>query len=233
MFAVIVNTLAIAIASLIGLCLRRGMTRNITDAVMQALGICTVLIGIQGAVSEKHVLLLIISVVIGVIIGEWGDWDGHVNRWAEKVTVACTKSGDAAGIANAFVTSCLIMNVGAMVIVGSLAAGLAEDYTMLYTKSLLDFVSGIMLSAAMGIGVMGSAAFTLIFQGGIVLLAQYIAPFCSPLLIEELSHTGSLLILAIGLNMIGLTKFKVLNYVPALLVIPFALWISGFASAWL
>ena len=69
--------------------------------------------------------------------------------------------------------------------------------------------------------------------GGIVLLAQYIAPFCSPLLIEELSHTGSLLILAIGLNMIGLTKFKVLNYVPALLVIPFALWISGFASAWL
>ncbi len=200
---------------------------------MQALGICTVLIGIQGAVSEKHVLLLIISVVIGVIIGEWGDWDGHVNRWAEKVTVACTKSGDAAGIANAFVTSCLIMNVGAMVIVGSLAAGMAEDYTMLYTKSLLDFVSGIMLSAAMGIGVMGSAVFTLIFQGGIVLLAQYIAPFCSPLLIEELSHTGSLLILAIGLNMIGLTKFKVLNYVPALLVIPFALWISGFASAWL
>lgn len=200
---------------------------------MQALGICTVLIGIQGAVSEKHVLLLIISVVIGVIIGEWGDWDGHVNRWAEKVTVACTKSGDAAGIANAFVTSCLIMNVGAMVIVGSLAAGLAEDYTMLYTKSLLDFVSGIMLSAAMGIGVMGSAVFTLIFQGGIVLLARYIAPFCSPLLIEELSHTGSLLILAIGLNMIGLTKFKVLNYVPALLVIPFALWISGFASAWL
>ena len=96
MFAVIVNTLAIAIASLIGLCLRRGMTKNITDAVMQALGICTVLIGIQGAVSEKHVLLLIISVVIGVIIGEWGDWDGHVNRWAEKVTVACTKSGDAA-----------------------------------------------------------------------------------------------------------------------------------------
>lgn len=233
MFAVIVNTRAIAIASLIGLCLRRGMTKNITDAVMQALGICTVLIGIQGAVSEKHVLLLIISVVIGVIIGEWGDWDGHVNRWAEKVTVACTKSGDAAGIANAFVTSCLIMNVGAMVIVGSLVAGLAEDYTMLYTKSLLDFVSGIMLSAAMGIGVMGSAVFTLIFQGGIVLLAQYIAPFCSPLLIEELSHTGSLLILAIGLNMIGLTKFKVLNYVPALLVIPFALWISGFASAWL
>ena len=119
-----------------------------------------------GKEKKKHILILIVSVVIGILIGEWGDWDGHVNRWAEKVTSRYTKSGDAAGIANAFITSCLIMNVGAMVIVGSLAAGLAEDYTMLYTKSLLDFVSGIMLSAAMGIGVMGSAVFTLVFQGG-------------------------------------------------------------------
>lgn len=109
MQAVIINTLAIAIASLIGLCLRRGMPKRITDAVMQALGLCTILIGIQGAAGEKHILILIVSVVIGILIGEWGDWDGHVNRWAEKVTVACTKSGDAAGIANAFVTSCLIM----------------------------------------------------------------------------------------------------------------------------
>ena len=100
-------------------------------------------------------------------------------------------------------------------------------------QSLLDFVSGIMLSAAMGIGVMGSAVFTLVFQGGIVLLAQYVSPFCSPLLIEELSHTGSLLILAIGLNMIGLTRFKVLNYVPALVAIPFVLWISQIISQWL
>ena len=233
MQAVIINTLAIAIASLIGLCLRRGMPKRITDAVMQALGLCTILIGIQGAAGEKHILILIVSVVIGILIGEWGDWDGHVNRWAEKVASRYTKSGDAAGIANAFITSCLIMNVGAMVIVGSLAAGLAEDYTMLYTKSLLDFVSGIMLSAAMGVGVMGSAVFTLVFQGGIVLLAQYVAPFCSPLLIEELSHTGSLLILAIGLNMIGLTRFKVLNYVPALVAIPFVLWISQIISQWL
>ena len=120
-----------------------------------------------GSGRGKHILILIVSVVIGILIGEWGDWDGHVNRWAEKVPSRYTKSGDAAGIANAFITSCLIMNVGAMVIVGSLAAGLAEDYTMLYTKSLLDFVSGIMLSAAMGIGVMGSAVFILVFQGAL------------------------------------------------------------------
>lgn len=79
MQAVIINTLAIAIASLIGLCLRRGMPKRITDAVMQALGLCTILIGIQGAAGEKHILILIVSVVIGILIGEWGDWDGHVN----------------------------------------------------------------------------------------------------------------------------------------------------------
>ena len=119
-------------------------------------------------------------------------------------------------------TSCLIMNVGAMVIVGSLQAGLSHDYAMLYTKSLLDLVSGVMMAAAMGVGVMGSAAFTLVFQGSIVLLAQVIAPFMSEALIHELSCTGSLMILAIGFNMIGLTKFKVINFIPALLVVPLA-----------
>ncbi|HAR79841.1 MAG TPA: DUF554 domain-containing protein, partial [Succinivibrionaceae bacterium] len=102
-------------------------------------------------------------------------------------------------------------------------AGLSENYTMLYTKSLLDFISGIMLGAIMGIGVLGSAAFTLIFQGAIVLCAQLIAPFMSDLLISELSVTGCALILAIGLNMLKITSLKVLNYIPALLIVPLAI----------
>ena len=121
------------------------------------------------------------------------------------------------------------MNVGAMVIVGSLNAGLRADFAMLYTKSLLDFVSGIMFTATMGIGVMGSAAFTFFFQGGIVLLAEYVSPFLSDELIAEISSTGCLLILAIGLNMLNLTKIKVLDYLPALLVAPVLYWIfAGF-----
>lgn len=112
------------------------------------------------------------------------------------------------------------MNVGAMVIVGSLNAGLRADFAMLYTKSLLDFIAGIMMAAVMGIGVMGSGIFTLFFQGGIVLLAQYIAPFLSDQLVTEVSCTGSLLILALGLNMLEVTKIKVLNYLPALAVVP-------------
>jgi uncharacterized membrane protein YqgA involved in biofilm formation len=188
-----------------------------------------VVIGIQGAIVEKNILLLIVAVVIGVFIGKLCDLDGRINRAAARITAHFAGAGEAARMANAFVTSCLIMNVGAMVIVGSLNAGLRADFAMLYTKSLLDFVSGIMFTATMGIGVMGSAAFTFFFQGGIVLLAEYISPFLSDELIAEISSTGCLLILAIGLNMLNLTKIKVLDYLPSLLVAPVLYWIfAGF-----
>ncbi|MGM9539398.1 DUF554 domain-containing protein [Anaerovibrio sp.] len=221
MFAVIVNTLAIVAGSLIGLLLRRGLPEKLTAALMQGLGLCTVLIGVQGAVRESNILIMIVSVVLGLLIGESCDADGRVNRFAERLMSRFAKGGgEADRIANAFVTSCLIMNVGAMVIVGSLDAGLRGDYTMLYTKSLLDFISGIMMTAAMGIGVMGSAVFTLVFQGAIVLLAEFVAPFISDYIIQEMSCTGCLIILALGLNMLELTKIKVINYLPALVAVP-------------
>ncbi len=221
MFAVIVNTLAIVAGSLIGLLLRKGLPERLTNALMQGLGLCTVLIGVQGAAKESNILIMIISIVLGLLVGEACDADGHVNRFTERLMSRFAKgSGEADRIASAFVTSCLIMNVGAMVIVGSLDAGLRADYTMLYTKSLLDFISGIMMTAAMGIGVMGSAVFTLVFQGAIVLLAEFVAPFVSDYIIQEMSCTGCLIILALGLNMLELTKIKVINYLPALVAVP-------------
>lgn len=217
MFAVIVNTLAIVAGSLIGLLLRRGLPERLTGALMQGLGLCTVVIGVQGAIQESNILVMIVSVVLGILIGEAADADGHVNRFTERLLSRFSKGrGESGRLANAFVTSCLIMNVGAMVIVGSLDAGLRADYAMLYTKSLLDFISGIMMTAAMG-----SAVFTLLFQGGIVLLAEFIAPFVSDYIVQEMACTGCLIILALGLNILELTKIKVINYLPALAVVPF------------
>ena len=222
MFAVIVNTLAIVAGSLLGLLLRRGLPERLTSALMQGLGLCTVMIGVQGAIQESNILVMIVSVVLGILIGEAVDADGHVNRFTERLLSRFSKGRGGTGrLANAFVTSCLIMNVGAMVIVGSLDAGLRADYAMLYTKSLLDFISGIMMTAAMGIGVMGSAVFTLLFQGGIVLLAEFIAPFVSDYIVQEMACTGCLIILALGLNILELTKIKVINYLPALAAVPF------------
>lgn len=220
MFAVIVNSVAIVLGCLIGLVLRKGIPKGIADALMQGLGVCTVVIGIQGAVQEQNILVMIVAVVVGIFLGEATDLDGRINRFAERTASRFSGGGEGAKIAHAFITSCLIMNVGAMVIVGSLNAGLREDFAMLYTKSLLDFIAGIMMSAVMGVGVMGSAGFTLVFQGGIVLLANYIATYFSDAVISELNSTGCLIILALGLNMVGITKLKVINYLPALAIVP-------------
>ena len=220
MFAVIVNTFAIIAGCSIGLLLRKGIPETMSDALMKGLGLCTVVIGIQGAVREQDILMLILSVIGGIFIGEAIDLDGKVNRGAERFLTKFRQTGNASRIVEAFVTSCLIMNVGAMVIVGSLNAGLSHDYAMLYTKSLLDFISGIMMGATLGIGVMGSAGFTLIFQGAIVLLAAYLAPFFTDALIAAINTTGCLMILAIGLNMLEMTKLRVINYLPSLLLVP-------------
>lgn len=220
MFAVIVNTLAIVFGCTIGLIIKKGIPDSISDAIIKALGLCTVLIGVQGAIKEPNILVMIVAIVSGVFIGESIDADGHVNRFTERVTSRFAKGDSSSKLTEAFITSCLIMNVGAMVIVGSLDAGLRADYTMLYTKSLLDFISGIMMTAAMGIGVIGSAGFTLIFQGAIVLFAEIIAPFMSDAIINEMSCTGCLIILGLGLNMLELTKLKIINYLPALVMAP-------------
>ena len=225
MLAVIVNTITILIGASVGLLLRKGLPESVSDAMMKGLGLCTIFIGIQGMIEEEYILVLILSTIVGIVIGELLDVDGHINRAAERLTSRFSGKGKGEGakIAQAFVTSCLIMNVGAMTIVGSLDAGLRGNFSMLYTKSLLDLISGIPMAAAMGVGVMGSALFTLVFQGGIVLLAEYIAPYLSETLIKELVSTGSLMILAIGFNMLGVIKLKVLNYLPGLLVVPLAL----------
>ena len=230
MFAVIVNTLAIVLGTGIGLLFRRGIPKHLSGAVLQALGICTVVIGIQGAIAEKNILVMIISCVIGVLIGELMDWEGHINRFSEHMTSRWAGEGEGAKIANAFVTSCLIMNVGPMFIIGSMNAGLISDFNMLYTKSMLDAVAGVVMGAAMGIGVMGSALFTLICQGGIVLLAKELAPYLADEVIAEVSCTGSLLIIGIGLNMLEITKFKLLNYLPALAVVPAVLYVMRLLS---
>ena len=177
MFAVIVNTLAITVAVFIGLLLRKGLPEHISSSIIKALGLCTVVIGVQGAIKEDNILIMIISVVIGLTVGEALDADGRVNRFTDRILKKGSPKANSSRLTEAFITSCLIMNVGAMVIVGSLDAGLRADYTMLYTKSLLDFISGIMMTAAMGVGVLGSAIFTFFFQGSIVLLAEYLAPY--------------------------------------------------------
>ena len=220
MFGVLVNTATVLIGSLIGLLCKKGIPDRLSSTVMKAIGLCTIAIGISGLLDGENTLVLIISIVLGVLIGELLDLDGRVNRLVERVAGRTAGEGKATQISQGFITACLLFCIGAMTIVGSLDAGLRGDHEMLLTKSLLDFISSIMLSATLGIGVLFSAAFVLLFQGGIVLLAQVLAPVLSENCVAELTCAGSLMILALGFNIIGITKFKVINFLPALLLVP-------------
>lgn len=224
MFGVLVNTATVLLGSIIGLLCKKGIPERLSSAVMVAIGLCTVAIGVTGLAEGENTLVLIISIVLGVLVGELLDIDGRVNRLVEKVAGKTAGAGKAAQISQGFITACLLFCIGAMTIVGSLNAGLRGDNEMLLTKSLLDFISSIMLSATLGIGVLFSAVFVLVFQGGIVLLAQVLSPVLSEACVAELTCAGSLMILALGLNIVGITKIKVINFLPALLLVPAVLY---------
>lgn len=220
MIGVIVNTLTVIIGSGIGLLLKKGIPQRYSKAVMNGIGICTLYIGISGALKGDNALVAITSIVIGALIGTLIDIDKHINALGEKVEKKFKKKQDKSSIAQGFVTASLLFCVGAMAIVGSLNSGISGDHDMIFTKSLLDFISSMMLSISLGVGVMFSAVFVFVFQGSIVLLAQYLRPILTQQSITHLTCVGSLLILMLGLNILGLTKFKVANYLPAIIAAP-------------
>lgn len=171
--------------------------------------------------------------VLGALVGTGLDLDGKIQAlggWMERRFNRDSSENDTGrvSLAQGFVTASLLFCVGSMTIVGSLNAGISGDNEMLLTKSLLDLISSSMLAASLGLGVLLSAVFVLVFQGALVLLASFLAPFLTTAAIAELTCCGSVLILALGLNLIGLTKIKVADYLPALVFVPFLSWALGF-----
>lgn len=225
MLGVLVNTVAVLIGSGIGLVFKKGIAQKYADAIMLGIALCTTYIGISGALKGENTIVLIISIVLGAFVGTLLDIDAALNHLGTAIEKKMSRNGEKNTIAQGFVTASLLFCVGSMTIVGSLTAGLTGDNEMLFTKSVLDFISSIMLSVSLGIGVMFSAAVVLGLQGGIALLAGLLAPVLSGSAINEIICAGSVLIIALGLNMLGITKIKVANYLPALVFAPVVLWL--------
>ncbi len=226
MLGVLVNTVAVLVGGLIGCFLKKGFPKRVSDAIMIGLGLCTVYIGIDGMFEGKNPLILIISIAIGAAVGTALDLDGRINRGAHAIEAKFRKGEGGPSLADGMVAGSLLFCVGAMTIVGSLNAGFG-DHTMLYTKSMLDFVAAMMLTVSYGAGVMLSAVTVFVLQGALALLAVFIRPYIGDALIAELTCTGSLMIVAIGLNMAGITKIKVANFLPALILVPILYWLFG------
>jgi len=235
MLGVIVNTIAVIIGSLIGILFQKGIPDKIKQPVMTAIGACTVFIGLQGALKGENTLVAILSMVFGGAIGTILDIDGRLQRAGQKFIRPGKPAADAGAAAvpgastaaEGFVTACLLWCVGAMTILGSLQAGLTGDNSMLYTKSVLDFISSIVLASSLGIGVLFASVFVFVFQGSLALLAGVLSPLLASSL-NEITCAGSLVILLLGFNLLGIGKFKVADYLPAILLAPFFVWLLGF-----
>lgn len=222
---VLVNALTVIIGSTVGLILKKQIPEKLTNAVMTAIGLCTIAIGVTGVIKGENQLVMIISLVFGTIVGTLIDIDGNLSRLGDKFQNKRAKNGnvhsDNATFSQGFVTASLLFCVGAMTIVGSMNAGISGDNQMLYTKSVLDLISSSMLAASLGFGVFCASGFVLVFQGALVALAMALGSFLNDFAVNELICAGSVMITALGLNLIGVTKIKVANLLPGLIFVPF------------
>jgi len=229
MLGVLVNSGAVLIGSLIGLLVNRGMPKRFSGAIMTALGLCTMYIGISGALQVENLIVLAVSLVLGVAAGTALKLDVRLNQLGktlEKRFAPADGNDDKPTLAQGFVTGSVLFCVGAMAIVGSINSGLLGDHTIIYAKSTLDFVASIMLAASLGKGVMFSAVSVFVYQGILVLLAQLLRPVLdNPEMIAELGGVGSLIIVALGLNLIGIAKVKVADFLPAIIITPIVFWL--------
>lgn len=220
MLGVLVNVAAVIVGGVLGTVFKKHISMTVSKAIMGALGLCITVIGISGAVKDENTLITIISMVLGTAAGTLADIDGKLNamgRWVERKLL---KEGSKTSLAEGMVTATLLFCIGSMTIIGSLNAGISNDNQMLFTKALLDGISSIMLAATLGIGVCLSAVSIGVVEGGLTLFAVFISRFLSDSAVAELNCVGSVIIMAIGLNMIGITKFKVANFIPAVIFAP-------------
>ena len=214
MLGTIVNCITVVLGSLIGLLVKRGIPEKMNTAIMQGMALCVLYIGISGSLECRNILVVIVSMAIGTVIGEGIDLDKRLNNLGKKLEEKAGK-GDGS-IARGFVGASLLFCVGAMSIVGSLQGGLSGNHDTIFAKSLIDGIAAIVLTSTLGIGVVFSTLFILVYQGGIALCANFLAPVLTDVIIAEMTCVGSLLIIALAFNMLNITKLKVMNFVPAI-----------------
>jgi len=206
------------------------ITDSLKNILMQGIGLSVVIIGITNALKTHNMLLVILSLVIGGIVGQAV---GIENKLDALGDYAQRKLGGGKNniVSQGFVTASLIFCVGAMAVVGSLDAGLKGNYTTLYAKSMLDGITSIVLASTMGIGVAFSAIAVFVYQGAITLASGVLAGFLSDMVISEMTAVGGILILGIGLSMLEIKKFNIGNLLPAVFIPPLYFWLAEVAGS--
>lgn len=216
MLGTIVNSIAIIVGGLLGIFLKRGIPERYKLTIMQGIGLSALVIGLLGALDTDNMLLMVISIVVGTIIGEAIKIEDRLEGLG-KLLEARFGSKES-GIVKGFVTASLIYCIGAMAIMGALESGLTGNHEILFTKSILDGITSIIFASSLGIGVVLSSLAVFIYQGLITLGAAFIKPFLVGDVIKEMSSVGGLLIVAISFNILEIKKIRVGNMLPAIFI---------------
>ena len=235
MLGPLVNAITILVFSLIGFFLVKKIPERFEELIKKASGLAVLFVGIRGALDNQHIVLLIISLLIGAVIGELIDIDKWMKRfgnWAERKLGMEQKPGGNPrhSFSKGFVAATILYCTGSMAIVGSIQSGLQGNHEILFAKSILDGFMSMVFSATLGIGVAFSAIPVLLYQGGIVLASQAVSSHLTVDIIREMSAVGSLIIAAIGFNFLSEKEIKVANLIPAIFIPWIWLSFSAFLS---
>jgi len=215
------NALTVILGGLLGMLFKKNIPEKFSKTIMSGLGLCVIYIGISGSLKGQNTLILVLSTVFGIIIGELANLDSLVDKlglYAQKKLSKNNSKGDNK-FAEGFVTASLLFCIGSMTILGSIESGVGKGFsrhTTLLVKSVLDFVSATVFGSQFGIGVAFSSVFVLFFQGLITIIATFVGSFLSAAVIAEMTCAGSIILIGIGTNMMGLTKIKTVNFVPGI-----------------
>lgn len=215
----LVNGIAACIGGVLGLLFRRRVSRKLGDFLMSGLGLCVVLVAVQGMVKGGDIIVTVLSIVFGGMLGYAIDIDRWIHRFGDWVQEKLDKAfgGNAAlgSFSEGFVAASLFICIGAMAVLGSLQSGLQLDHSTLYAKALIDLVVVMVMATTMGVGVPFSGLCVFAYEALLSLGASLLAPLLTEAVITEMVVAGSLLLLAIGLNMLKITDIKVANFLPA------------------
>jgi len=215
MLGTIVNALAIIAGGLIGLLFAKGIAEKYKQTILQGVALSVILVGWKSALATDQLLIVIVSMVAGATIGEGLNIEGKLEQLGQWLEARVSAGGDS-GLARGFVTASLVFCVGSMAIVGSLESGLTGNHQTLFAKSILDGVISIVFASTLGAGVLFSSAAVFLYQGLITLAAVFLKPLLAAATVAQMTAVGGLLIVAIGLNMLGMVKIRVGNLLPAI-----------------
>jgi len=216
MLGTLVNALSILFGGSVGGLFGKKLSDRFSEIILQAIALSVLLVGLLSALKTKNELLVIISMALGSLIGEWINIEARLNQLGDRVQKKLNHSDGR--LAEGFVMATLVYCIGSMAILGSIESGVKGDHTTLFAKSILDGVSALVFASTLGFGVALSAVSVFIYQGTLTLLASQMSDLLTNSMITELSAVGGLLIMTIGLNILNVTKIRVGNMLPAVFI---------------